>query len=342
MPRLRQPKVSDTPKPFDSSMLKAKDDEPLHDNEVVIEDPEPEKEAEPVVVKAEEPPEPPKEDPALALQKQLEDLKKSEEIQRNMALQAVKERDEAIKRTKEREVEVTKFQKEATQAQYDHLSTALAAAQESSEAAKRDIKVGITNADPDLQAEAYERLATARANISKLEDGKYELETRLRAEKAAPKVEPKQEPPVPQKETVDDFIARQNVTNHIRGWIGNHREIVTDADKWNDACYFYGKAQKAGLDPNTEKFTEFMEEKLGMRQAKEEPKQEQQRTNIVSAPVSREVPSSSGTRQNSGKITLTKEQAEYARISGITETEYARQLTKLNEAKANGQYTGGQ
>ena len=70
-------------------------------------------------------------------------------------------------------------------------------------------------------------------------------------------------------------------------------------------------------------------------------KQEQQRTNIVSAPVSREVPSGGGTRQN-GKITLTKEQQEAARISGVTETEYARNLVKMNEAKANGQYTGGQ
>ena len=64
----------------------------------------------------------------------------------------------------------------------------------------------------------------------------------------------------------------------------------------------------------------------------------QQRTSIVSAPVSREVPSSGGFRQ-AGKITLTAEQRESARISGISEAEYARQLSRLNDMKATGEYS---
>jgi hypothetical protein len=61
---------------------------------------------------------------------------------------------------------------------------------------------------------------------------------------------------------------------------------------------------------------------------------------IVSAPVSRSAPTMSGTRY--GRITLSPEQREAARIAGITEAEYARWLPELERAKAEGRYnTGG-
>jgi len=76
-----------------------------------------------------------------------------------------------------------------------------------------------------------------------------------------------------------------------------------------------------------------------MRQVerREAPAQQQQRTSIVSAPVSREVPTSTPNRQN-GKITLTAAQVEAAKMAGITPAEYAKQLQKLTEMKSNGTY----
>ena len=341
MPRLRPPKqqVNDIQKPFDSSMLTPKEEEPLHDNEEVIEAAQEEKPVEvkePEVVKQEEK----QEDPALALQKQLDELKKSEEIQRNFAAQATKERDEAIKRAQQRDVEVTRFQKEATQANYDNISTALAAAQEAGEAAKRDMKTAISNADPDLQADAMERLATARANISKLEDGKYELEARVRAEKAAPKVESKPEPQV-QPDPLG--LDKSNLPDEAKTYLRAHPDLITDPRKNARLQAWHWDAIDAGHDPFSKPYFEFIDEKRQPKKVEkvEKVEEQQQRTNIVSAPVSREVPSGGGARQ-SGKITLTKDEQEAAKISGITETEYARQKAALLLAKQNGQYTGGQ
>lgn len=329
MPRLRQP-------PKKEEQLQLKDDGPiLHENESqeepAFEVVEP-KAKEEIVIKEE-----PKEDPALALQKQLDDLRKSEEIQRG---QLVRERDEALKRAQERAVEVTKFQKEATQSQYDAISTALAAAQSESESAKRDIKQAITNADPDLQADAYERLATARANISKLEDGKFELEARVRAEKAAPKVEPQ----VQQQNTDPLGLDKSNLPDSAKTYLRSHPDLITDPRKNARLQAWHWDALDAGKEAFSKDYFEFIDEKrepkkVEVKEVKEEP---QQRTNIVSAPVSREVPNGGGNRQSNGKITLTAEQKEFARIAGVTETEYAKQLIRLNEAKANGQYTGGQ
>lgn len=56
---------------------------------------------------------------------------------------------------------------------------------------------------------------------------------------------------------------------------------------------------------------------------------------IVSAPVSREAPSWTGKREDRpGSITLSLAQKEAARISGLTEVEYSRNLLRLREAKA--------
>jgi hypothetical protein len=54
---------------------------------------------------------------------------------------------------------------------------------------------------------------------------------------------------------------------------------------------------------------------------------------MYSAPVSR-----AGGFQQSSRVTLTREDKEYARIAGITEVEYAKQKQKLAEMKANGEY----
>lgn len=57
-----------------------------------------------------------------------------------------------------------------------------------------------------------------------------------------------------------------------------------------------------------------------------------------SAPPSRDVPNSSGKRQSNGKITLTPQEVEAARISGISLEMYAKQKLRKAEMIASGEY----
>ena len=57
---------------------------------------------------------------------------------------------------------------------------------------------------------------------------------------------------------------------------------------------------------------------------------------IVSAPVSRDHTSYGGNSQR--RITLSAQQAEMAKLAGISEIEYAKQLLRLEEMKRNGDY----
>lgn len=60
-----------------------------------------------------------------------------------------------------------------------------------------------------------------------------------------------------------------------------------------------------------------------------------------SAPVSRESVSYSGKREDRpGRITLSIDQREAAKIAGISEVQYAEQLIRLREEKAQGNYIG--
>jgi hypothetical protein len=59
----------------------------------------------------------------------------------------------------------------------------------------------------------------------------------------------------------------------------------------------------------------------------------------VSAPPSRETPTSNGAR-GSSRVTLSPAQKEAARIAGVSIEDYARHLIRLNEEKASGNYGG--
>jgi hypothetical protein len=335
MPRLRpapKEKVSvDKLDPSESmsGLFEATEKEPeseLHENkpaEPEVEVKEPEKQ----------------EDPALALQKQLDELKKSEELQRTQREQAVRERDEANKRAQEREVEVNKLQKENTQTNYDSISSALAAAQADAERAAQDVEIAGNASDFKALADAQRRLARAEARIDKLEDGKFELESRLKVEKAEPKVEPKVETQPTVDQVIDSWRLPEITTKYLKANPG----YVIDPVKLDTLKYWNNKAAKAGLTVHSQAYIDYVDGKMKEEEnpPKEEPRQEQQRTNIVSAPVSREVPSGGTGIRSNGKITLTAQEREFAKLSGITEAEYAKQKQRLAEMKANGSYDDG-
>lgn len=279
-----------------------------------------------------DPPEIEEPDTSEALQKQIDALKKSEEIQRTRADQAVRENQEARQRAQVNAAEVIRVRKEASQSQFDAVSTALAAAQSEAESAKRDIKTAITNGDPDAQTDAYERLATARANISKLEDGKFELEAKLKAEPEK----------VPEVESSGDSLDRTNLPDTAKTWLRAHPDYLTDQRKNSKIQSLHWDVIDEGHSAFSPAYFESLETHLGLRKApvveeKVVVQQPQQRTSILSAPVSRETPSTPTTPRG-GKITLTQDQREAAKIAGVTEAEYAKQLQKLNAMKANGTY----
>jgi hypothetical protein len=117
-------------------------------------------------------------------------------------------------------------------------------------------------------------------------------------------------------------------------------------------------AINAGLVDTSPQYFHFMEQQLAALQAQQPqpaqlvedmqrhappgPPPEPARRVQVSAPVSREVPTSTGRRERSNSITLSPAEVQHARVAGISIEEYARQRLKLEAMKQSGEYGGDQ
>lgn len=275
-------------------------------------------------------------DDTSALKKQVEDLQKSEQILKEREARASRERDEALQRDRQRQAEVDRFRRETVQTQRDHIATALEAAQSLAVSAKNEIKNAIANGDPDAQADALEKLAKARADISRLEDGKTEIEKQLKN----PQVENTGGPV--------DVLDKANMPDPAKAWLRNGRmDYLSNPRKnakLNNAHY---ELLEEGHAFGSPEYLDGMEIKMGERQPAPKPQTQSQTQPAnnnppvnVSAPVSREAPSTPNAPRG-GSIRLTPDQREAAKVAGVTEAEYAKQLQKLNQMRANGTYGEG-
>lgn len=268
---------------------------------------------------------------AAELQKQIDALKKSEELHRTRVADAEKERDAAIQRINEQATESVKLRKETFQSQADAIEAAIAAATTEAERATADIENYGNLQDWKAMAEAQRRLSRAEANLSKLEDGKLEVEQRIKA--------------VPEKPETVERKPQDNTPELVKSWISKHPDYIQEPRKNDKIKALHWDALDAGHSYGSQEYIDFIDTELGFKKAPvkdedddgEPPARPQQRNSILSAPVSREAPSTPG-KDRGGTIKLNREQREAAAAAGITEAEYAKQLRKLNEMKANGSY----
>lgn len=252
-----------------------------------------------------------------------------------------REKTEALRRAQEREAEIGRLQEQTTSSQAEAINAALAAAQAEAESAERDIEAAASLGDAKAQAEAYRKLSRAEARIISLENGKEALEREIKS-----RPEPK---PTPQVQ--DDPLEKLNLPQLAKDWLRKHPEFLHDPRKNAKIQTLHYDVVDEGYAPYSKDYFEMMEQKLGMRKAPvkaEEPDYEEDdevednqstRRTIVSAPPSRETPSSSGARDG-GRVRLTNLEKEAARMSGISEEEYAKNKLKLIKLKSEGNYGG--
>jgi hypothetical protein len=275
---------------------------------------------------------PPEDNASIAFQKQIDDLRKAEQLQRDRNAQLEMDREAAIKRANEREIEISRLKKTTTESRMDSIDNALAAARAEADAAQGDIEKASELGDHKGLAEAYKRLSRAEVNSANLEHGKSELEEQIKAEAI---VQPEPQNPLAKFPPL------------ARRWIEDHQYILNDPRKNAKLQSLHFDAIDAGHEEYTQPYLDFIEVGLGMRQReqaindRDDEPQQRNMSSVVSAPPSREVPfSTPGERP--GRVNLSVAQKEAAKIAGISEKDYAEQLLKLRAEKMNGNYPGGQ
>lgn len=267
--------------------------------EVIIEDEEPKA---PDEAKAEE------ETPSIevdveSLRQQIADLEKAQELSRERTLQAQRAAQDAA-------TKVHSYKQDAENSQYESILTALGAQQNEVDTAKRDIVLAGNAQDYVSLADAQERLSAAKANMIGLEHSKNNYEQY-------------------QKQQQNQPVETNSLSYEERNWLDKHPDAVAtkrNSDRLNVA---YMDAMDKGLPRSSPEYFAFLEERLGFSKPQPTPevkvKEPEESSVMVAAPPSNSVPSGSGTGAGKGKYTLNKEEAEIARLSGITPQEYVKQ-----------------
>lgn len=285
--------------------------------------------------------EPARDEAAAALQRQIDEIRRSEESQR---LRLQQEREEAIRLAQQNAKRYGRSERDRLDAERTALESSYAAAEAKAQKALLDYENADNNGDTKAKAEALDRMTDAKADMRTFQRGVEEIKEKRRdLKKERRKLERQAEGGAVAAEqqrpgTIDDMIDSWKLPPAEDRWAREHPEYMRDPEMLGLIGSITSRLRKIGIKPGDSDFLPQLEARIefvdGGSQAKPEPAR---RVPPVSAPVSREVPNASGTR-STGKITLNAEQREAARLSGVTEAEYARQLVKLNQMKANGEY----
>ena len=252
-----------------------------------------------------------------ALRKQLQDLKGAQELSQ------ARER-EAAQQAQQAAAQVGAWKQSAEQSQYDSILTAMGAAQMEVDSAKRDIMLAGSAQDFEALANAQERLSTAKAHQVNLEQGKNAYESQRNQPQAT--------------QTLEAGIdANPNLSYDEKSWLKSHPEALSDQRKNAKLNAAYFDAMDKGLQRGSREYFNFIDEQLGYRQAPqvEQPARREESSVMVAAPPSKSVPPGAGPKTS---YTLTREEAEVARLSNITPAEYVKQKIQLQELKKSGHY----
>ena len=133
-----------------------------------------------------------------------------------------------------------------------------------------------------------------------------------------------------------------------KAWLKANPQYVFDPNEDARIGAMHGVVVAEGFEPYSQEYFSELEQRLnGVSPPPPPPRQDYdydlpQRRVSVSAPPSRgdTVVSNYLHGDSMGRITLTAEQKSAARYSGISEAEYSRQLMRLRDEKANGNYGG--
>jgi hypothetical protein len=174
-------------------------------------------------------------------------------------------------------------------------------------------------------AEIQEAVAVNSSQLADLKRGEKAMKEQLEEAKEAAKVRPVDPP----RGDAIEQIASQ-VSQRSADWIRANREILPDERAIRRMFRAHEDAIDEGVAPDSDDYFRFIEGRLGKRQEPVRPPEAplseaaapKKSVPPPAAPVTRSTP-----RQ--GVVRLTREQADTARMLGMTEAEYAKNMVAL-------------
>jgi hypothetical protein len=267
------------------------------------------------------------------LNKQIEDLKKSNETAQEQLMSEQQRARQAEQEAAQAARAAEQFRSVAVKSQGDQLKSALDAAQSEQETAKAAYAAALEAGNFVEAADHQAKMSRAAARIVTLENSLANFDDNAD--------EPTRAAPAPQPRAVDvhqQIDSNPNFLPAEKTFLKSHPELLTDGQKNAELGVAYNRAMREGLSRGTPEYFAFIEQFMGYKSAKQEQRSAQEDDEVdddstrAAAPVRRD---NSGQRQavRPTQVKLTPAQRELAANMGISELGYARQFLKLQDEK---------
>ena len=258
----------------------------------------------------------------------IEELKSKLKDTKQKYNQEKKARQEAESAAQQAVQQAYKASAEVEENQIHLVSGALETLRREQEMLKNTMKEVMAVGDFDRAVELQEAFQSNINKITRLEDGLTEMKNSPRREA----------PPAPSRDIVDTLM--QQVTPRSAKWLDQNREHLQDSRMLRIMERAHGDALDNQIIPESDDYFRFIENRLGIGKTREASRNSRydddddvmsgasnstnrRQSAPAAAPVSR---SSGGPTGNPRVIRLTPDQAEAARISGISPKEYWENL----------------
>lgn len=198
-----------------------------------------------------------------------------------------------------------------------------------SEQLKNAYKEAMSVGDYDKIAEIQEAMAINASHMAKLEDGKRQMEAY-----AKQPVQPV--PPPPQR--IEDIVENmaKSVSPRSAEWIRSRKDVLTDDRSIKKMFRAHEDAIDDGLEPDTDDYFAFIDSRLNVKKVVERPIQTEATPenplSSASAPKKSSPPPAAPVSRSGGRpnvVRLTRDQAEMAKMLGMTEADYAKNMIDL-------------
>jgi hypothetical protein len=184
------------------------------------------------------------------------------------------------------------------------------------------------------EVELTAKLQKSTYRLERLSEGKNEIDRRIEDEKDQP------------SDPVEAYV--KGMQDRPARWIRAHPDYVTDAAKRNKLERAHAHAVGEDLEPGTDAYFDHVEQRLGLKAAAETTTEERSvsTTRAPAAPVSRSGdPGGSNAQTNAnlpsgitllsdGRYRLSPERRDAARISGLSDAEYLKNVLALQREGA--------
>jgi len=286
----------------------AEDNEP----EVVVSD-----EVEKTSPGAEEP-------PVISAEDGIQEMKRRLEAERRA-------REDAEMRAYQAQQQAQRASLEVKDSNYQLVVNAIETVKGRSEQLKGAYKEAMSVGDYDKIAEVQEAMAINASHLTKLEEGRRQMEAY-----AKQPVEPVAPPP-PRIDDVVENMAR-SVSPRSGEWIRSRKNVLVDERAIKKMFRAHEDAIDDGLEPDTDDYFRFIDARLGVQNRVERQIQseasEESPLSTASAPKRSAPPPAAPVSRGSSRpnvVRLTREQAEMAKTLGMSESEYAKSMLQLRK-----------